>query len=194
MRTVPRERFVRRGERVLAYADMALPIGRGQTISQPYVVALMTEAAEVKRGDRVLEVGTGSGYAAAVLAEIGADVYTLDRIPELVDAARRRLAELGYERVHVLLADGTRGWAAAAPYDAIVVTAGGPRVPGSLRAQLRVGGRLVMPVGGLPFDQVLVRVRRTGPDDYEEETLGAVAFVPLIGEEGWGADESWSFP
>jgi protein-L-isoaspartate(D-aspartate) O-methyltransferase len=185
MRAVPRDAFLPDTLATYAYADEPLPIGEGQTISQPYVVALMTEALRLGPGDRVLEIGTGSGYSAGVLAEIAGEVYTVERLPGLAETARRRLAQLGYATVHVRQGDGSLGWAEHAPYDAIVVTAGGPDVPRSLLRQLTVGGRLVMPVGPEERFQRLVRVTRTGPDTYERETLEEVAFVPLIGAEGW---------
>jgi protein-L-isoaspartate(D-aspartate) O-methyltransferase len=185
MRRVPREAFVPERLRPFAYEDGPLSIGEGQTISQPYIVAVMTEAAQLKPGGRALEIGTGSGYGAAVLAGIAAEVYTIERLAGLAESARRRLAELGYHNVHVLLGDGTLGWPEHAPYDAIVVTAEGPRVPPALLDQLAIGGRLVMPVGGESRFQRLVRVRRKGTDDYDYEDLEEVAFVPLIGAEGW---------
>jgi protein-L-isoaspartate(D-aspartate) O-methyltransferase len=185
MRRVRREAFVPRHLARRAYADQPLPIGKGQTISQPYIVATMTESLRLRPGDRVLEIGTGSGYGAAVLAEIAAEVYTVERLATLTESARRRLAELGYTNVHVRQGDGSLGWPEHAPYDAIVVTAGGPEVPRSLLEQLAVGGRLVMPVGSSPRAQQLVRVMRTSETTYEREDLGGVAFVPLIGAEGW---------
>jgi protein-L-isoaspartate(D-aspartate) O-methyltransferase len=185
MGTVPREKFVSARQAPFAYDDEPLPIGEGQTISQPYIVARMTEALALGRADRVLEVGTGSGYGAAVLAEIAAEVYTVERLAALADRARRRLADLGYARVRVLTGDGTLGWPAHAPYDAIVVTAGGPRVPPALLDQLAIGGRLVMPVGAAGYDQYLVRVVRVAADDYRREELDPVAFVPLVGAQGW---------
>jgi protein-L-isoaspartate(D-aspartate) O-methyltransferase len=193
MRRVRREAFVPRHLARRAYADQPLPIGQGQTISQPYIVATMTESLRLRPGDRVLEIGTGSGYAAAVLAEIAAEVYTVERLATLAEAARRRLAALRYTNVHVRQGDGSLGWPEHAPYDAIVVTAGGPEVPPSLLKQLAVGGRLVMPVGGNPLAQQLVRVVRTGETIYEREELGDVAFVPLIGAEGWadGTGRRW---
>jgi protein-L-isoaspartate(D-aspartate) O-methyltransferase len=193
MRRVPREAFVPRQLARRAYADQPLPIGEGQTISQPYVVATMTEALRLLPGDRVLEIGTGSGYAAAVLAEIAAEVYTVERLATLAESAQRRLAELRYRNVHVQHGDGSLGWPEHAPFDAIVVTAGGPAVPPSLLAQLALGGRLVMPVGSSPLAQQLVRVVRTGAATYEREELGDVAFVPLIGAEGW-ADKTGRRP
>src|SRR5262245_13618968 len=187
MASVPRERFVPEVDALDAYEDSAMPIGHAQTISQPYVVALMLEALSPESTDRVLEIGTGSGYGTAVLAEVVAAVYTVERLGTLADAARVRLAELGYRNVHVLEGDGTLGWPEHAPYDGIVVTAGGPDVPASLRSQLRVGGRLVIPIGPTMRAQELVRVTRRTPDDYPQERLGPVTFVPLIGAEGWPA-------
>jgi protein-L-isoaspartate(D-aspartate) O-methyltransferase len=185
MRAVPREWFVPSALARFAYEDRPLPIGEGQTISQPYIVAVMTEAARLKPGARALEIGTGSGYGAAVLSRIATEVYTVERVRALAEAARDRLAELGYANVHVLEGDGTLGWAEHAPYDAIVVTAGGPRVPEALLSQLAVEGRLIMPVGPGSRHQRLVRVTRTGTQEYRYEDLEEVAFVPLIGAEGW---------
>jgi protein-L-isoaspartate(D-aspartate) O-methyltransferase len=190
MRVVPRESFVPAGLAEFAYDDTPLPIDAEQTISQPYIVALTAEALELEPGDKVLEIGTGSGYSAAVLAEIAAEVFTIERHATLADSARARLEALGYRNVHVRCGDGTKGWPEEAPFDAIAVTAGAPFVPRSLREQLAIGGRLVIPVGDAGV-QHLMRIRRTGGEAYEEEDLGAVRFVPLIGEEGWpghGAD------
>ncbi len=181
----PREEFVPTLERPVAYADRALPIGAGQTISQPYIVALMTEALELGSDDRVLEIGTGSGYAAAILARCCAHVVTVERVASLAAAAAEVLARLGFDTVEVHVADGTLGWPEDGPYDGIVVTAGGPEVPPSLLAQLAPGGRLVMPAGPEGY-QRLVRVRRSPDGEVQPaEDLGGVAFVPLIGEEGW---------
>jgi protein-L-isoaspartate(D-aspartate) O-methyltransferase len=185
MRRVPRHEFVRAGERQAAYADAPLPIGEGQTISQPFIVAFMTEAALLRGGERVLEIGTGSGYGAAVLAEIAARVVTIERIASLAERARETLARLGYRNVEVVVGDGTLGWPDAAPYDAILATAGGPYVPPSLRAQLAPGGRLVMPVGPEAYGQTLVRVTRGANGEDRREDLTPVAFVPLIGAEGF---------
>jgi protein-L-isoaspartate(D-aspartate) O-methyltransferase len=185
MRIVPRERFVPASLAKFAYDDGPLPIGHGQTISQPYIVAVMAQAAGLKPGARALEIGTGSGYGAAVLSRIAAEVYTVERVGALAAAARASLAKLGYANVHVLEGDGSLGWADHAPYDAIVVTAGGPRVPRTLLNQLAVGGRLVMPVGPVARHQRLVRVTRTDAHEYAYEDLEEVAFVPLIGAEGW---------
>jgi protein-L-isoaspartate(D-aspartate) O-methyltransferase len=185
MRAVEREDFVPAEERDLAYEDGPLPIGHGQTISQPYIVAVMTAAAQVRPGDRVLEIGTGSGYGAAVLSKLAGEVFTVERIEALAESAKDRLAALGYDTVHVRCGDGTLGWPEHAPYDAIVVTAGGPTVPPALLHQLERGGRLVMPLGSSQRVQRLVRVTRTGPDTYAQDELEPVAFVPLIGEQGW---------
>jgi protein-L-isoaspartate(D-aspartate) O-methyltransferase len=185
MRAVPRELFVAEALREFAYADTALLIEKEQTISQPYVVAKMTEALELEGGERVLEIGTGSGYAAAVLAEIAAEVVTIERHRELADTARARLAAAGYENVLVLHGDGTKGYPPRAPYDAIVVAAGGPGVPRSLIDQLAAGGRLVIPVGETQRLQHLVRVRKHRNGHIETEHLEPVRFVPLVGEEGW---------
>lgn len=167
-----------------AYEDEPLPIGEGQTISQPYMVALMTEALELKGGERVLEVGTGSGYQAAILAELAGEVYTVERNAKLAQRATATLAALGYRSVRCLVGDGTLGWPEHAPYNGIVVTAGGPSVPEALKSQLDPeGGVLVIPVGGRMI-QSLIRVKRNG-EKYETEDLGSCRFVPLVGEEGW---------
>lgn len=184
MNTVPREHFVPPKYLRQAYSDSPIPIAAKQTISQPYVVALMCAMLQLKPQDRVLEIGTGSGYAAAVLSRIVQAVYTVERHKELVTYARQRLAELGYDNVHVRQGDGTLGWPEHAPYDGIVVAAGGPHVPLSLRRQLALNGRLVMPVGK-QRKQRLVRVVRKGENKFSQEQLGSVRFVPLIGEEGW---------
>ena len=188
MRKVPRESFVPEWRREDAYADEPLPIEEGQTISQPYIVAAMIEAARLRSGDRALEIGTGSGYSAAVLSTIVAEVYTVERLAGLAESARRRLAELGYANVHVRHANGTLGWPEHAPYDVIIVTAGGPHVPEPLLDQLAAGGRLIMPVASERAGQRLVRLTSTGEaggNRFKREELEAVAFVPLIGAEGW---------
>ena len=184
MGEVPREAFVPKSLQEFAYEDGALPIEAGQTISQPYIVARMIELAEVKPGDKVLEVGAGSGYAAAVLSRIAGKVYTIERHAELAELARERLKRLGYSNAEIITGDGTKGLALHAPFDAIIVSAGGPQVPEALKRQLALDGRLVIPVGRGDY-QTLMRVRRTGEDNFEEEDFGSVAFVPLIGEEGW---------
>jgi protein-L-isoaspartate(D-aspartate) O-methyltransferase len=185
MRQVPRELFILPKYRDHAYDDGPLPILAGQTISQPYVVALMIAKLKLEPTDKVLEIGTGSGYAAAVLSRIAAQVYTVERIEELVTFARENLALCGYGNVLVQHSDGTMGWPEHAPYDAIVVAAGGPKVPATLRNQLAVGGRLVIPVGTEPRAQRLVRITRTAPNSFHKEILSHVRFVPLIGEQGW---------
>ena len=184
MRQVPREVFVHRGMEEFAYEDSPLPIAEGQTISQPYIVALMIEAAQITPSDRVLDVGTGSGYAAAVLSRLAAKVYSIERHRDLADSARRALSELNYNNVQVRHGDGTMGWPEAAPFDAILVAAGGPEIPEALRSQLKIGGRLIIPIGELGGIQELVRVVRDGEDRYHEEDLGSVTFVPLIGAGG----------
>ena len=190
---VPREEFVPTDLVEFAYRDSPLPIAASQTISQPYIVALMTAALELKPNERVLEVGTGSGYAAAVLAEIAEQVYSIERHKILADTARGRLESLDYKNIHVLYGDGTLGWPEHAPFDAIIVAAGGPDVPDTLKQQLAVGGRMVIPVGSSLQTQKLVRVRRISEDEYVEEDLGSVRFVPLIGAAGW-QDEAATLP
>ncbi|MEI2416535.1 protein-L-isoaspartate(D-aspartate) O-methyltransferase [Orrella sp. JC864] len=185
MRKVPRSAFVPDEVRALAYDDAPLPIGCGQTISQPYIVALMAQAAALRPGDKVLDIGAGSGYAAAVMAQIAGHVQAIERHEPLALQARARLRQLGYGNVTVQVGDGTLGLPSQAPFDAIVAAAGGPYVPPAWREQLAVGGRLVMPVGQATRRQRLLRIVRRGQDDYEEQDLGAVAFVPLIGEQGW---------
>lgn len=182
---VPREWFVPEQLAEFAYDDRPLPIGEAQTISQPLIVAVMLEALEPAPTDRLLEVGTGSGYAAAVAAELVAEVFTIERLPDLVAAAAERLAARGFDGVHVRAGDGTLGWPEAGPFDAILVSAGGPHLPGPLLGQLATGGRLVMPVGRQERAQRLVRVRRQPDGRLVEEDLGAVRFVPLIGRGGW---------
>lgn len=184
MRQVPREEFVPEIYRDAAYEDGPLPIGEDQTISQPYVVAYMAEALELQEGDRVLEIGTGSGYAAAVLGRIVAEVFSVERHRILAESAVERLERLGYDNVHVRCADGTRGWPEEAPFDAILVSAGAPSVGESLLRQLAEGGRLIVPVGPDPTSQELLRIRRADGTT-SEERLGAVRFVPLLGEEAW---------
>lgn len=185
MREVPREEFVRPELIDQAYEDHPLPIDEGQTISQPYMVAYMAESLELAPTDRVLEIGTGSGYSAAVLSRIAAEVYTVEHFPSLAHSADERLQRLGYDNIRIFVGDGTLGWPEHAPYDAIVVTAGAPRVPEPLLGQLVIGGRLVVPAGPNHFVQTLIRVRRVKPDDYKQENLMAVQFVPLIGAAGW---------
>lgn len=183
MRQVPRHAFVAPESVGYAHEDRAMPIGQGQTISQPYMVAAMTQLLELEPTDHILEVGTGSGYQAAILATLGRDVVTIERVPRLADAARRRLRALGYGNVTVVDGDGTLGFPVNAPYNAIIVTAGGPAVPEALKTQLAVGGRLVCPVGPREIQHLAV-VRRTETNFQERLDIGCV-FVPLIGAEGW---------
>ncbi len=185
MLSVPREVFVPEHLRQFAYDDGPLPIAAGQTISQPYIVAYMIEALLLTGGEKVLEIGAGSGYAAAVLSRIAGEVYTIERIGELAAQAKATLAELGYSNVTVIHGDGTLGLPEQAPFDGIVVTAGSPEVPESLKEQLKVGGRLVIPVGASRSLQELVRITRMADAEYESEDLAGVRFVPLVGAEGW---------
>ena len=186
MGEVPRERFVPERLAASAYDDGPLPIGHGQTISQPYIVGLMIEAAAVAPGDRVLEVGAGSGYAAAVLSRIASEVFGIERHEALARAAQARLGALGYTNVTVIAGDGSAGLADKAPFHAILVSAAGERVPGPLKRQLRIGGRLVLPIGGGEGVQALLCVTRTGEDAWTEVDLGGVRFVPLVGAFGHG--------
>lgn len=183
MSAVPRHRFVTPDQTEQAYSDQALPIAAGQTISQPFIVALTAAALQLSGAERVLEIGTGSGYAAAVLSRVAAEVYTVERHRELALGACRLFDELRYDNIWVLVGDGTRGWPRYASFDAIAVAAAGPRVPQSLLAQLADGGRLVMPIGSRD-EQRLVRITRRGRH-FQQEGLGPVRFVPLIGAEGW---------
>jgi protein-L-isoaspartate(D-aspartate) O-methyltransferase len=183
MNIVPREAFVPPELAGRAYADGALPIAEGQTISQPYIVAAMLAAAKLKASDQVLEVGAGSGYAAAVISLITKKVISIERHDALTSAARARLQALGYGDVELVTGDGSGGWPQAAPFDAIIVSAGGPDIPEALKRQLAEGGRLVMPVGP-PGDQRLLRLIRHG-DEFLQDDLGGVRFVALVGESGW---------
>ncbi|MBU1230783.1 MAG: protein-L-isoaspartate(D-aspartate) O-methyltransferase [Proteobacteria bacterium] len=184
LRELPRHLFVEEAMAKQAYMDCPLPIGEGQTISQPYIVALMTELLQVGAGMKVLEIGTGSGYQAAVLAKLGADVHTVERIPRLCEMARQRLLSLGLFNVHVKLDDGTLGWPSIAPFDRILVTAGGPEVPAPLVEQLAEGGRMVMPVGPARRLQRLVLVEKKDGAALSRDICG-VQFVDLVGAHGW---------
>jgi len=184
MGELPRHLFVEEALASQAYLDKPLPLGEGQTISQPYMVALMSQILEVAPGAKVLEIGTGSGYQAAVLAKLGADVHTVERIPRLCASARERLLGMGLFNVHVKQDDGTLGWPSAAPFDRIIVTAGGPEVPQPLVDQLAEGGRLVMPVGPARRSQCLVLVEKTPAGPHTSE-ICPVAFVDLVGAHGW---------
>ncbi|MHA1165875.1 MAG: protein-L-isoaspartate(D-aspartate) O-methyltransferase, partial [Alphaproteobacteria bacterium] len=189
MGKVRREAFLPTDMHDLAYADTPLPIAEGQTISQPYIVAYMIEALALKGGEKILEIGAGCGYAAAVLAEIAGEVYTIERIAQLAERAASHLIDEGYENVHVLHADGTRGWDEHAPFDAILVSAGAPVVPETLKSQLATGGRMVVPVGSNERAQELIRITRREAGQFDREDLADVRFVPLIGEEGWEAEK-----
>jgi len=180
---VPRENFVSKEQREHAYEDRALPIGANQTISQPFIVALMAQALILKSADRVLEVGTGSGYGAAVLSQLVKRVYSIERHKVLYQAAKNRLKDLGYENVFLLLGDGTKGWPEEVPFDAISVTAGGQEIPLALKDQLAIGGSLVIPVGETSDSQNLLKITKTSKHTFEEENLGGVRFVPLISEK-----------
>ena len=184
-RTVRREDFIPEELAEFAYRDTPLPIGDEQTISQPYIVAVTIDALGLKGGERVLEIGTGSGYAAAILSRVAKNVLTVERRESLATEARGRLARLGFQNVEVLHGDGTLGWAEHAPYDAIAVAAGGPEVPRALLAQLAPGGRIVIPVGPDEASQTLVRVTKEGAEEYRQEPIASVRFVPLIGAQGW---------
>ncbi len=190
MNKVHREAFLPENVRDLAYEDRPLPIAAGQTISQPYIVAYMIEALVLKGGEKVLEIGAGSGYAAAVLAEIAGAVYTIERIDQLAEKAASNLIDEGYENVHVLHADGTIGWIEESPFDAILVSAGAPEIPLTLKKQLAIGGKMVIPVGTDPKAQELIRITRVDENEYDYEDLADVRFVPLIGKEGWELEES----
>ena len=185
MGRVAREHFVPERMRDCAYDDGPLPIGAGQTISQPYIVALMTEALDLEGGERLLDIGTGSGYAAAVLGCIAGEVFSIERIQELADRAAGVLVSEGIDNVEVRCGDGTMGWPEHQPYDGIIVAAGAPAVPDSLKRQLAFGGHLVIPVGSEHSVQSLIRVTRLAEDEFRTEDLGSVRFVPLLGEQGW---------
>ncbi|MBP2449028.1 protein-L-isoaspartate(D-aspartate) O-methyltransferase [Rhizobium leguminosarum] len=186
MGTVPREKFVAPGFEEFAYEDAPLSIGEGQTISQPFIVALMLEKAGLDAGSKVLEVGTGSGYASALISRIARQVYSIERHERLALQAKERFEQLGYHNIDVRVGDGSRGWPEAAPFDAIIVSAAAPEVPSALKEQLDLGGRLIIPVGRSE-EQRLRCITRIGAAVFEEEDLGGVVFVPLIGEDAWSA-------
>src|SRR3954470_7815273 len=188
MGEVPREVFLPAELIEFSYEDTPLPIDAGQTISQPYIVALMLEAAGLRPNDRVLEIGTGSGYAAAVLSRLCDEVFTIERHAELAEQARRRLRSLGCRNVEIRTADGTKGWPERAPFDAIIATAAGPSVPDHLRRQLGLGGRLIIPVGEQNDQQRLIKLVRLSASRFDTQELGDVRFVPLIGEQGWSEE------
>jgi len=189
MRKVPRHRFIPESLWDQAYNDYPLPIGEEQTISQPYIVALMTEALELKEADRVLEIGTGSGYQAAILAELVAQVFSIDRMASLTAQAQEVLDDLGYKNIHLRVGDGTLGWPEESPFEGIIVTAGAPQVPRPLVEQLALGGRLVIPVGD-QFSQTLTVARKT-KDGVKYEYHGGCRFVRLIGQHGWQEGGLW---
>ena len=184
MNRIPRHAFVPEALKAQAYKDNALPISSGQTISQPFIVARMTELLELKGRERVLEIGSGSGYQTALLATLARKVFAIERLPALHGEAKRRLMELGFRNISYRLDDGTNGWPAYAPFDAILVAAGGPSIPEPLVNQLEIGGRMVIPIGENQKSQMLIRVTRR-EKDYETENFGPCAFVPLIGSHGW---------
>lgn len=186
---VPRHEFVPMGAIAAAYEDRPLAIGQSETISQPYIVAAMTEAARVEPGAKVLEIGTGSGYQAAILAHLGAKVYTLERNFDLAEVARARLARLGYATVEVIWGDGSEGYPAAAPYDIILVTAAAPQVPKTLKDQLADGGRLIIPVGDLQHQDLHLIVRQG--NELTTQLLDPCLFVPLIGKNAWPEKQGW---
>ncbi|MEX0724390.1 MAG: protein-L-isoaspartate(D-aspartate) O-methyltransferase [Gracilimonas sp.] len=181
---IPRHKLIDTALHSKAYNDTALPIGMGQTISQPYTVAAQTELLAIEPGDKILEIGTGSGYQCMILCELGAEVYSVERHSELYHRAKEALREFGYNAM-LKVGDGTLGWSTYAPYDGIVVTAGAPVVPDDLVQQLNIGGRLVIPVGD-DEKQMMLRIRRVSENEYEREELADFKFVPLIGEKGWG--------
>jgi len=183
MARVPRHLFVPSGAQSESYEDRPLPIGDGQTISQPYMVAIMTQSLDLVGGEKILEIGTGSGYQTAVLAELARMVFTVERLYALVQKAEIRFRDLGYENIQFRLGDGSQGWSEKAPFDGIIVTAGAPEVPGALKSQLSEGGRLVIPVGSR-YSQNLLKVTRV-KNRFEEEDLSGCVFVPLVGESGW---------
>ena len=188
MAAIPRHAFVSAEYQVAAYEDRPLPIGEGQTISQPYMVAVMTQSLDLKGEERVLEVGTGSGYQTAILAELAKTIFTVERLQALIQRAQKILQELGYANIFFFAGDGTKGWPEKAPFDGIIVTAGAPEIPQTLTSQLADGGRLVIPVGPR-YTQTLYKVTRKGNRFTEEEITGCV-FVPLVGDFGW-KEEGW---
>lgn len=184
MGRVPREQFLPAQIRNYAYDDTPLPIGNNQTMSQPYIVALMAQAASLTPKSRCLEIGSGSGYSAAVLSRLCLHVDSIERIPELVNSAKEKCQALGYSNIHIICGDGTLGRPESAPYDAIVVTAGAPVLPKALLSQLNVGGSIIIPVGELHM-QELIRLKKVGIEEHTQEVLEIVRFVPLLGEQGW---------
>ena len=182
-RKVPRHSFVMPEQVEESYNDRPIPIGYGQTISQPYIVALMTEALEIEENDKVLEIGTGSGYQAAILAELAREVYSIERVKQLAEATQKKLKEMGYNNIYIKIGDGTKGWPENAPYNAIIVTAASPKVSSYLWEQLAIGGRMIVPVGDIALQELLL-LKKTEKGETKHK-LGGCRFVPLIGEEGW---------
>ena len=180
---VPRHKFIPQGRISEAYGDYPVSIGEGQTISQPYMAALMTQCLKLKKTDKVLEIGTGSGYQAAILAELAFEIYTVERFSSLSKRAQKILKDLGYSNIKLKVSDGTLGWAEFAPYDGIIVTSGAPQAPQPLKEQLKEGGRLVIPIGG-SFSQTLTVIKRD-KDKFTEGQICGCAFVPLVGKYGW---------
>lgn len=183
---IPREEFIPEDQKKMAYNDSPVPIKLGQTISQPYIIALMTQCLDLEESDKVLEIGTGSGYQAAILAEIVSEVWTVERFPALLEYAKNNLKTLGYKNINFIQGDGTLGYEKEAPYEAIIVTAGAPNIPQPLLEQLNVGGRMVIPVGG-SYSQILKKITK-GEKKIEKEDICGCVFVPLIGKKGWGDD------
>lgn len=183
MAKVPRHLFVPSGSQSESYEDRPLPIGDGQTISQPYMVAVMTQSLDLEGNEKILEIGTGSGYQTAILAELAGTVFTIERIFSLMQKSEKRLRDLGYENVYCSLGDGSKGWPEKAPFDGIIVTAGAPQVPAALKSQLSEGGRLVIPVGSR-YSQTLLKITKI-KDRFEEEEITGCVFVPLVGDSAW---------
>lgn len=193
MKKVPRHLFVDESMQHRSYDDMALSIGEGQTISQPFMVAIMTELLELKGTEKVLEVGTGSGYQGAILAELSGEVFTIERIPPLAERAEKKFRSLYYDNIHVKIGDGTKGLPENAPFDRILITAGTPKIPAPLKDQLAPGGILIAPVGDR-FSQQLLKVRKSPQGTFSEERHTPCVFVPLIGAFGWGSEDLDTYP
>lgn len=185
LKKVPRHTFVGPEYEELAYEDGPLPTEEGQTISQPYIVALMLELARLKPTDKVLEIGTGSGFSTCILAEIVNEVFTIEAISPLAEKAAKRFKHLGYKNIHAKTGDGSLGWSEHSPFDAIIVTAGAPEAPEPLKNQLRIGGRMVIPIGDQRTQQTLIVVERVNQETYKQTSEGSVLFVPLVGKQGW---------
>lgn len=185
MGTLAREKFIDEGFIEFAYEDTPLPIKNGQTISQPYMTAFMIASAHLGGGEHVLEIGTGSGYAAAIIAQIAGQIFTVERYSTLAEAAQQRFEDLGCDNIHVRTGDGSNGWPEEAPFDAIIVAAGAPEIPSPLKEQLKPGGRLIIPVGSMAGTQRLLCITHKSTEEFDEEDLGGVMFVPLVGNKAW---------